>query len=278
MIRVAPRCRSLAIRRTSPPTYVLPMLSVPANAKSCLDGDIRLLPFEITCVSIVASFIATIFTAPLNALKLHAIDKNTNSIAELFASVRFQQLYRGYWSAVLKFAPRHAIEHTLYNQLHHMIHPSLAGAISTVASVTVAHPLDSLHIRNVLCRDIKCVRALFNGALPAVAQAALNGVMWYNILGTTHQLSSNRFVQCGITALVCNIALHPFDVLKTTCSTKSIDALAAITYLRSKQCNIFAGIGVVAITSVPCQTIAYGSYVCMRDMYASHKQKTQISG
>lgn len=303
MIKVAPRCRSLVVDSGSSRRSVRTYRSIntilitkpsdlhnvcnlrdsaikPTTASSVHqthstnsshEESLQLQPFEIACISIVSSFAATVFTAPLNALKLLAIDQNSNNISKVIASTNIKSLYRGYWSAVLKFAPRHALEHTLFNSLKNILSPGVAGCISTMASVIVAHPLDSLHIRNVLCHDIRCMRALFKGALPAVAQAAMSGVLWYNTLNFAKQFTTNGFVQCGASSFVTNITLHPLDVLKTTCSTKNMNALVALRHLQAER-NIFAGIGVVAITSIPCQTLAYGTYITMRDAYISHKK------
>lgn len=216
--------------------------------------------------SIAATVVSTVAIAPLNSLKLHAMDKNITSVHGLLKQLQVTDFYKGYWTAVLKFAPRHAIEHTTYSLLSQSLPHPLAGSISTACSVLLCHPLDTLHVRQVLGAKFTCdARLLMKGASPAAVQSAISGAMWYSTLQAIKGITDNPFLQCGVCALVCNVSLLPLDVIKTTCCSRGIGAMACAKELWNSG-SLLAGLPTVAWTSVPCQTVAYGTYVMFRSL------------
>lgn len=225
-----------------------------------------------TAISVASSFIATLFTAPMNATKILSIENNLNTVSDVvrhLGASPLAKLYRGYWTGVLKFAPRHAIEHTLYDVLHRILHPTLAGCIATTSSTTLLQPFDNIHTRRVLCRPGISHATLFNGVTPAMAQSALNGVIWYASLNHLRPHIDNPFLLCGVSAFLCNILLHPLDVIKTHCSIRDANALATTRHLLATHgpAGLFKGFPMVMITSIPSHTIAYGTYVGMKKYF-----------
>jgi hypothetical protein len=227
-------------------------------------------------VSVISSFIATVFTAPLNAIKLMSIENNLHNWPTLTAHLRnhpLTALYRGYWTGVLRFAPRHAIEHTLYDTLRHMLPLPLAGCISTSSSVALLQPMDNLHIRRVLQRPPMSHRNMFNGVAPALAQSAISGFIWYSSLSTLREHISNDFALCIVSSFLCNSILHPLDVIKTYCNTYDMCSRHATCQLLTRYgpAGLFRGFPMVMATSVPCHAIAYGTYIVLKRALASQK-------
>lgn len=227
---------------------------------------------RITWASMLSSVIATAFIAPLNSIKLVAIELKISSLMDfkrLFDYMNFKFLYRGYMTSIMRFVPRHAIEHTVYGILrtNSCMSTSVAGTLSSLLSVMIMTPVDNVHIRHVLGKSVTSV-CLYNGLIPAMIQSACHGCLWYTTiekLNGIKQIRENCYAKCGICALICSLALHPIDVLKTVCGSHGTPARTAFMHLLRKR-GFFRGLSVVALTTVPCHTISYGTFNAVRSI------------
>ncbi len=236
-------------------------------------------PLHTSIISIASSFVATVFTAPLNALKLLAIENNLNSfrtlLAYLFAHrITIASLYRGYWTGMLKFGPRHAIEHTLFDALKHTPIPTtLAGVLSTATSATLLQPLDNVHIRRVLQRPSLTPTTAFNGVAPALLQSTLSGLIYYSTLQHFPPSTTHPFLACGISSILINAILHPLDVIKTHCSLHDTCAIQTTRRLLNSAGirGLYKGFPLVLATSVPSHAIAYGTYTLFKHHLSANR-------
>ena len=145
------------------------------------------------------------------------------------------------------------------------MHHCVAGAISTCLSVCTMHPLDRLHICWVLKRSM-LHGSVFNGILPSIVQSTVNGIVWYGVLEAFRPHISNSYALCGISSLVCCLITHPIDVLKTKCVADGMTSLVALKAL-VKGHAMYSGFKLALLTSIPSNTIAYGTYVLLSNCF-----------
>jgi hypothetical protein len=204
------------------------------------------------------------------------MENNINNLRQLVAHLRSRapttaiaSLYRGYWTGVLKFGPRHAVEHSLYEALQHRLHaPPLAGAVATCASVMLMQPLDNLHTRHVLHHAPAplCGQTALRGAVPATLQASLSGILYYATLQALGPTGAPPLLACTLSALAITIALHPLDVIKTQCALQDACAWRAAKGLVVAEGvrGLYRGFPLALVTSVPSHAIAYGTYETLK--------------
>lgn len=207
-------------------------------------------------ISLSSTFVASLFTAPLGAVKLMAISNDYG-----LHKLSILNLYRGYITSIIKFGPRHAIEHTMYAMLSKQMHHVIAGALSACLSVMTLHPLDRIHVRTVLGKP-PCMQHAFKGILPSIVQSSTNGIIWYSVLEAMKPHIHNSFALCGMCAIACVLITHPLDVIKTTCITKNLTGSEAVKLLIATR-RMYRGFRVALLTSIPSITISYGTYVLM---------------